>query len=157
MRKAASDDLEEIASIARQCLTEVMAKYHSPRVIVKFLEHQSVEEYRNQLCWKEVYVALKGDRIAGTGALANFGTAQKPFNSLSNCYVHPDLLRRGIGTLIVQTLIELASQRDPHILHCPSSRNGIKFYEHFGFTVDEIQNDADDEITWMSLYLKQGR
>lgn len=39
-------------------------------------------------------------------------------------------------------------------LHVPSSRNAIGFYEKMGFVKNEVQNDMEDEITWMSMEIK---
>ena len=38
-------------------------------------------------------------------------------------------------------------------LHVPSSRNAVGFYEKMGFSVDNVQQDIQDEITWMTKTL----
>ena len=65
--------------------------------------------------------------------------------------VKPELHRKGIGKALFDALRKIAIEKGAEIFHVPSSRNAVGFYSSMGFEVDEIQQDVDDEITWMSM------
>ncbi len=151
VRRANEDDIESIKNIIDYNFDEVIAEFHSPRIVSKFKEHNSAESLKSQLKWKKVYVAVDDNgNVVGTGAFADFGTKEEPKFSISNLYVLPNLHGTKIGTEIVFVLLSDAKQCKATSFHVPSTRNAIPFYEHWGFTVDEIQTDIDDEITWMT-------
>lgn len=56
--------------------------------------------------------------------------------SVSNFFVKPDLHNRGIGRFLFKKIFKTTKEKKAEILHVPSSRNGIGFYEKMGF-VDE--------------------
>ena len=154
IREANAEDIESIKLIIDRNFDEVISQYHSAAIVNKFKEHNSVENLKSQLGWKKIYVAAEENgQVVGTGAFANFGTAESPKYSVSNLYVLPEWHRKGIGAKILEILIGDAQKRNADTLHVPSTRNGVAFYEKFGFAIDKIQPDIDDEITWMTKEL----
>ena len=154
IRKIEEKDLKAVVDIAKDNFQNVMPEFHSQNVIHKFIQHQTVDSYKSQMEWKDIFVAVSNNEVVGTGALANFGNDESPKYSVSNCYVKVNLHNQGIGRIIVEEIIKLAKQKGAEMLHCPSSNSGISFYEKIGFIKDEIQNDKVDEITWMTFVLK---
>ena len=153
IRKADVKDIEQIKSLIDRSFDEIISQYHSGAIVNKFKTHNSSDNLRIQLNWKEVYVAVETETVLGTGALANFGTEELPKYSVSNLYVLPELHKGGIGTEILNILYTKAKETATKSLHVPSTKNSIDFYKKYGFIVDEIQLDTDDEITWMSMLL----
>ena len=153
IRRAKVDDIEQIKKLIDINFDEVIAKYHSPHVVSKFKNHNTVESLKSQLNWKKIFVADDGGCIVGTGAFVNFGTKDLPKFSISNLYVLPNLHGKGIGTQLITVLFAAAKEIDASFFHVPSSKNAIPFYEHYGFVVDEIQLETEDEITWMTMPL----
>jgi GNAT superfamily N-acetyltransferase len=76
---------------------------------------------------------------------------ENPKYCVSNFFVKPELHNRGIGRLLFEKILETAKLKGTKLLHVPSSRDGVGFYEKMGFIIDEIQNDIEDEITWMTI------
>lgn len=154
LREIVGQDVECISSLMARNFDEVMSKYHSKHIIEKFKNHNTPEKVKNQMLWKDIFVVEGDGEIVATGALANFGDVENPKYSVSNFFVKPELHNRGIGRFLFEKIFETAKEKKAEILHVPSSRNGIGFYEKMGFVKDEIQNDLDDEITWMTMMVK---
>ena len=155
IRKADEEDIEHIKTIIDRNFDEVVIKYHSPTIVSKFKEHNSIVNLKSQLNWKKVYVAAENEKIVGTGAFADFGTEEIPKYSISNLYVLPELHNKKIGTMLLDILMEDAKKAGAISFHVPSSRNSICFYEKFGFSVDNVQSDKEDEITWMTRFITE--
>lgn len=51
------------------------------------------------------WTAWQGERVAGIGALRDLGGMQGEVKSMRT---HPDFLRRGVGALVLETIIEAA-------------------------------------------------
>ena len=155
IRRAHDADIEAIKLIIDRNFDEIISKHHSPKVILNFKQHNSVENLKSQMLWKKIYVATENGKVVGTGAFVNFGTNDMPKYSISNLYVLLELHGKKIGTKIVDVLLSQAKEADTPTFHVPSSQNAISFYQKHGFMIDEIQPDIEDEITWMTktLYL----
>ena len=153
IRSARNTDIEAIKLVIDRNFDETMPQYHSPEVILKFKNHNSVESLKSQLAWKKIYVATEGELVVGTGAFANFGTVDTPKYSISNLYVLPNLHGKKIGTRIVEVLLLEAKKANAGAFHVPSSKNAVPFYQKHGSEIDAIQLDVEDEITWMTKKL----
>jgi N-acetylglutamate synthase-like GNAT family acetyltransferase len=147
------EDAESVAHLIAKAFDEVIIKYHSPLIVEKFKGQNTPEHLVQQMQWKEVYVVEEDGEIIATGALANFGNKDFPKFSLSNFYVKPELHRHGVGRELFAELYRRAIELGVEELHVPSTRNGVRFYERMGFSVDTAQDDLEDEITWMSMKL----
>lgn len=153
IRLAAENDVENIKYLIDKNFDEIISKFHSPEIINKFKNYNSIQSLKDQLKWKKFYVVCDNEQIVATGAFANFGTEENPKYSVSNFYVLPSLHGRGIGCKLMLKLIDLAKENRAKIFHVPSTKNAIPFYTKQGFSVDNYQPDTKDEITWMSMQL----
>lgn len=153
IRRADKGDIDRIKVILDRCFDEVMSTHHSQYVLEKFKAHNARESLLSQLDWKIVYVVEDDGEIIATGSLANFGTTEQPKYSLSNLYVLPERHSLGVGGMLVAQLLRDARSTGTTVVHVPSSRNAVGFYEKMGFAVDDEQHDTEDEITWMSMPL----
>jgi ribosomal protein S18 acetylase RimI-like enzyme len=154
VRKIEEQDVESVSGLMARNFDEVMSHYHSKHIIEKFKSHNTPELVKTQMLWKEIFVVEDDGGVVATGALANFGDSENPKYSVSNFFVKPELHNRGIGSLLFGKLLETAKEKKAELLHVPSSRNAVGFYEKMGFVKDEIQNDIEDEITWMTMNVK---
>ena len=154
VRKIKEQDIESVSSLMARNFDENMSQYHSKNTIEKFKNHNTPEKVRTQMQWKEIFVVEEDNEIIATGALANFGDVENSKYSVSNFFVKPELHNRGIGKLLFRRILETANEKGAELLHVPSSRNAVAFYKKMGFVQDEIQNDTEDEITWMTMKVK---
>lgn len=150
IRLAIESDIPVIREILKRNFDEVISKDHSSEVVEKFKAHNAEETLLHQLSWKRVYVAEIDNQVVGTGAFANLTYTDKPNYCISNLYVLPEYQRKGVGCSLVKVLFNDFEKTGDFAFHVPSTRGAVAFYSKFGFTVDDIQNDIADEITWMT-------
>lgn len=150
IRRAEAGDIETMAAIIADNFDHAMPE-HSPAVREHCRRNCAAEMLERQLTWKIAFVILLDNVIAGTGALANFGTAEAPKWSVSNFFIRVDRHGRGLGRTLLHKLFDEALKSGVEDLHVPSSRTAIKFYQKYGFVQAEVQPPEDQklEITWL--------
>ena len=131
-----------------------MAKHHSAAILAGFRADVTPQFFRDQMAWKQVFVAEEAGEVVATVALADSGSPGAPKYTVSQFYVRADAQGRGIGTRLLAHIGETAKSTGADRLHLPSSRNAIGFYELAGFSVDSGQPVAAIEITWMTMPLR---
>ncbi|MBB6217341.1 N-acetylglutamate synthase-like GNAT family acetyltransferase [Anaerosolibacter carboniphilus] len=154
IRKINEGDLEEVAHIIQRNFDEVMIQKHAREIVEKFRDRNKIEDLRQQMTWKDIYVVEIEGEIVATGALANFGDTATPKYSVSNFHVKPEHHKNGIGKALFNYLFHEAKNMNIDFLHVPSSRTGYDFYEKMGFIKDEAQRDEADEIIWMTMKIR---
>ncbi len=149
IRPAESADIPVMAQLIADNFDHAMPE-HSPAVREQCKKLCAAEALAGQLAWKKVFVILRDGAIAGTGALADFGTPELPKWSISNFFIRRDWHGTGLGRQLLHFLSEQALKFGAVELHVPSSRTGMAFYREAGFVRDEVQpeEDAKLEITW---------
>jgi S-methylmethionine-dependent homocysteine/selenocysteine methylase/GNAT superfamily N-acetyltransferase len=157
IRRMQDTDVEAVVALALADYDGVMAEYHSAEILAGFRSDLTPEFFREAMCRKQVFVVEESGELVATGALADFGTLDEPKHTVSQFYVRPDFHARGIGAHLLSHVLRVAADAGAEVLHVPSSRNAIGFYEHAGFIVDGSQPDAGIEITWMTLPLRGSR
>lgn len=150
IRLAGIDDIPAIRAVIIRNFDEVIAKDHSAEIVEKFKAHNSEDALIKQLSWKRIYVAEENGAIVATGAFANLSESGEARYCISNLYVLPNCQKRGIGSALVTKLFKDFRRMRAPSFHVPSTRGAVGFYQKFGFTVDPVQNDTADEITWMT-------
>ena len=148
------DDDEPVVELARANYDGVMAEHHSAEILAGFRDDVTPQSFRDQMAWKQVFVAEEAGEVVATGALADLGSPGAPKYTVSQLYVRSDVHGGGVGTRLLAHIGETAKSAGADRLHVPSSRNAIRFYERAGFTVDSGQPDAAIEITWMTMSLR---
>jgi len=151
IRKMEESDIDSVYEIIEKNFDGIMSEYHSKNVVEKFKNNNNPDRLRTQMQWKDIFVVENENGVIATGALANFGNDDSSKYSISNFYIIPEQHQSGIGRKLFNHLLTLAKSKDVNVLHVPSSRNAIGFYEKMGFIIDDIQNDLEDEITWMKM------
>lgn len=154
IRKMEESDIDSVYEIIQRNFDGIMSEYHSKDVVDKFKNNNNADSLRTQMQWKDIFVVEDENSVIATGALANFGSCDSPKFSISNFYIVPEHHQSGIGRKLFNHLLILAKSKNIDVLHVPSSRNAIGFYEKMGFIADDIQNDLEDEITWMTMSLR---
>jgi GNAT superfamily N-acetyltransferase len=153
IRPIREEDIQATVALTWRCMEEVISDHHSPAVVDRFRNEVTSDWLRRQMAWKDILVAQE-NAIVATGGIADFGSSESPKICVSQFYVNPDLHRRGIGKRLMEHLIRSVHDRHVPVLHVPSTRNAIPFYQSFGFVIDSIQPDSADEITWMTMDLR---
>jgi GNAT superfamily N-acetyltransferase len=153
IRRMNDHDVEPVVELALANYDGVMAEHHSAEILAGLRADVTPQFFRDQMAWKQVFVAEEAGEVVATGALADFGSPGAPKYTVSQFYVRSDVHGRGIGTPLLAHIGKAANGTGADRLHVPSSRNAIGFHERAGFTVDSGQPDASVEITWMTMSL----
>ncbi|MFZ5967085.1 MAG: GNAT family N-acetyltransferase [Bacillota bacterium] len=151
IREIKKEDIGTIMEIVNRNYDEVMIKVHSKEVVAKYKELNTLENWKRQMLWKEIFVVENNGEIIATGALANFGDDNSPKYCISNFFVKLEMHNQGIGKLFFNYILDVVKNKKIDSLHVPSSRSGFEFYKRIGFIEDDIQIDELDEITWMTM------
>ena len=154
IRRMEDQDVERVVELARANYDGVMAEHHTAEILAGFRAEVTPQFFRDQMAWKQVFVAEEAGEVIATGALADFGSSGAPKCTVSQFYVRSDVHGRGVGARLLAHIGETAKSTGADRLHVPSSRNAIGFYERAGFSVDSGQPDAAIEITWMTMSLR---
>jgi len=86
------------------------------------------------------WVAEEEDQIVG------FSDYVPDEKRITGIYVHPDYLRQGIGSKLLQKIEEDAREKGLKKLRCTSSVTAKKFYQDHGFEViEETTHDTNGE------------
>ena len=65
---------------------------------------------------------------------------------ITGIYVHPDFLRQGVGSRLLEKIIEDAREKGLEELHCESSVTAKGFYREYGFkVVEEVVHETSGE------------
>lgn len=125
-----------------------------------------IEEWCQTLNYRRVLplVAIVNERIVGQASL-HFGKGPERHIAAVRIFLAKDYRRRGLGSKMIQTLIELARKQDIHILVAEivaDQSKVIKAFQNLGFklycTFDDYfmlpDGDTRDVATLM-LHLKQ--
>lgn len=70
-------------------------------------------------------------------------------NTIGGVYVHPDFVRRGIGTKLLNAVEEVAIQRKCQIIYVTSSLSSVDFYKANGYQVVRNSGFLSDLTTWI--------
>jgi len=151
IRLIKKDDINKIIDFINRNYDEVMIKAHSKDVLERFKKNNTLENWKKQIKWKEIFVVEEDGEVIATGALVNFGNNDIPKYSISNFFVEPQKHRKGIGKLLFKHILEIAKDKKIKYLQMPSNRTGFEFYKRIGFGKDSIQDDGLDEIIWMTM------
>lgn len=81
-------------------------------------------------------VALVDGKVVGM--LETYGT-----NRISLLFVDSEYQRKGIATAMMSRIVSELRKRGYDKIVLNSSPNGLSFYEHFGFTVEDEEKNAD--------------
>jgi len=93
---------------------------------------QTEEDWRHLIRWSDgsTYIALDQDLVVGVGAAVPYGSER---GRLANIITHPEYRRRGIGQVVVQTLLRELRKRGISKIDLDSTLQGQELYERLGF------------------------
>jgi len=134
IREAQSDDLTTILSIMNEAILNTTAIYEYEERALPFIE----DWFNKKMLDNEpVIVCCDGDLILGYGTFGRFRPrAAYQFSVEHSVYVKNGFHRRGIGSLLLETLINLAKKRGYHTLIAgidAANQSSYEFHRRFGF------------------------
>jgi GNAT superfamily N-acetyltransferase len=132
IRTARPEDAPEIAGLLVRSIREICGPdYNNDEELLDFwCSNKTNDKIASWIQIPDNYwiVAIEDDRIVGVGTLSTKGT-------IDLCYLLPEYVRKGIGTLILNALIANARMLGLFRITLESTRTAKEFYLRNGFEV----------------------
>jgi putative acetyltransferase len=138
IRKYRESDSEEKRKLHMKVIKEVNKDDYSKHQIQAWTTFDEGSSVSKEVI--ERWVAVKNGGIVG------FSDYRYDEGSITGVYVHPDHLREGIGSKLLEKIVEDARNRGLEKLKCQSSVTAREFYQKHGFeVVEETTYETNDE------------
>jgi len=131
IRKAEAQDCPSIAQVHTSAVRAISTSLYTPEEIEAWAIPRTPEDYEQSICRKEFYVAVEDDVIVG------FGVLNQDSRVIEAVYVSPDVMRRGVGLMILGLLEERARALGLEVLALNASMNAVRFYQRAGYVAQE--------------------
>ncbi len=151
LRLATKDDIPQLAELRIEFIKEIRLEYHKDRI----------DEYREVMCnylEKEMssgnfiaWLAIANNEIIATSGLITIQRVPQFWNMsgkeayIMSMYTKPEWRNKGIGSAILEKLVEEAKNRDIIAIKLYATPMGKPLYEKHGFKMGK---------PGMSLYLE---
>lgn len=158
LRTARPDDLERLSALIALSYGKLYAGWYAPEVLAEALPKISAANPR--LLESDTYfVAEENGEAIGCGGCS----AEAPGNRentagtghIRHVAVHPDHLRKGVGSMIMQRVFETARAAGIKRLECLSSLQAEAFYSKQGFRKTGVVDIPFGDITFASVDMER--
>lgn len=129
LRRAVVEDSEAIVKLQAKSIQELGKSHYEQAVIDAWCDALDTEIVRKAISERFVVVAEENAKLCG------FGTLNLEKKKIQMLYVDPQFAGRGIGSMIIDAMIEEARRQGLLELTLESSLNAIAFYQKHGFVV----------------------
>jgi len=154
---ATLQDIPQILEIVNHYIANDSCIYDiDPRTIekqIEWFENQMIQQY-------PVIVAKQDDQVLGFASYSQYRPkVGYRFSMEHSIYLHPAFGQKGIGTLLMTSLISIAKEKNIHILIGgidASNLGSIQFHEKFGFQIVGRMNEVGFKFNrWLDLIWMQ--
>ncbi len=135
IRKFKKEDAYNASYVIREALLELNQKDY-PNTIIQFMFGKMDENKMLELAEDRVFVVAeyKG-KVVGTATLKE--------NYIGHVFVHPNMVRRGIGTRLMNAIEAIAKQNGYQQVELNASLTSEAFYESLGYKKRKNRQDGD--------------
>lgn len=138
IRKYRPEDLEDKKKVHREAIREIASKDYSEDEIDAWASFDDYGSIDNDVV--EGWVAI------ADGELVGFADYRKDEGRVINVYVNPDYLREGIGSRLLEQVLQDARNRGLDELTAEASVTAKEFYQSHGFeVVEETVHETNGE------------
>jgi putative acetyltransferase len=131
IRKADIQDCPSIAQVHTSAVRAISDSRYTPEEIESWSAPRSADEYKKAIHTKQFYVAVENEMIVG------FGVLNQENREIEAVYVSPDVMRRGVGLLILGFLEKQARALGLEELSLNASMNAVPFYLRAGYVPEK--------------------
>jgi len=129
LRKANRSDDIGMWLVRTAAINDIGEKYYPRSEIAKWASVEMPKKFGEIVERDDWYVAVQGDEIVATGLLDVSG------KSLGAIFVRPDQQRKGLATMMLSKLEDVARDKGIDRLTLESTLNAFEFYEKNGFSI----------------------
>ncbi len=128
IRKATRKDTAAICRVHRASITRICSSHYAPEHIEVWAGARQPQDYENAVENAAFYVAEEAGEVVGLSFL------DRDSGEVHAVYVHPDFVRRGVGTALLAALEEEARLCDLSTITLNATLNSVSFYKVRGFS-----------------------
>ncbi|BAZ28792.1 hypothetical protein NIES4074_12260 [Cylindrospermum sp. NIES-4074] len=139
IRLAKSEELKEILELQAKSLRTASAEYN-PIQIESLVRSQASARVKYDEIW---FVADYEDKVVGFASLL----LGEP--TISGVFVHPDFMRQGIGTRLLEAIEKTAVDKKYEILYVVSSLTAVNFYQTRGYQFIRKSGFSSEANVWI--------
>jgi len=150
IRPARKEDITEIHKLINKTIRISYPQIYKPRVVQYFIDHHNLSEIEKRMNDGFFLVLLDFNVIRATGFIDK--------SELGGVYVDPECQRKGMGSAVVNSLLEYASKHGIKRLFLHSTPTAKHMYDTFGFKVlcKRIENICNEPLEYYRMeYLMQ--
>ena len=122
-RLAKSEDIKKLLELQSSSIRLMSADY-TPRQIESLVRSQTLARYGSH---EIVFLASYKDELVGFACLIN------NYFQIGGLYVHPNFIRQGIGTQLLEFIEKTAIDKGCKVISVMSSLTAINFYKARGY------------------------
>ena len=127
VRLANPEECEAIYHVHVSAIRRLTSAHYSEAQIEAWAGPRRSGDYRPTIDESRMYVAEEAGEVVG------FGVIDLEVKSVGAVYVHPEHVRKGIGTEILRALEQRARNEGIDHLRLDASLNAAPFYSHLGY------------------------
>jgi GNAT superfamily N-acetyltransferase len=140
IRLSKPEDSEKIIELQTSSLRKLSSSYDSNQIESLVRSQASLRFAQAEIG----FVAEHENEIVGFAS----GLVQPP-GIISGVYVHPNLIRQGIGTRLLKAVEKIAIDRGNEAIHVFSSLATVKFYQANGYQLIRKSGFYSETKTWI--------
>ena len=146
IRVATESDIPELAKLYRDSVTAIAKEYYSPEQVATWAaSSRNTEGFKKFILEATTFLAEKSDKILGFSGVENDG-------HVASIYVRPGYFRQGIGTRLLEVVVEHAQIHNIPQLYSEASEFSKPLFEKFGFQNYDIERVNRNGV-WFERYL----
>jgi putative acetyltransferase len=146
IRLAKSFDIERLIELQSNSIRSLSTDYE-----LREIESLVISQARARLTYNEiVFLAFYKDELVGFACLIVNSSR------LSGLYVHPNFIRQGIGTHLLDFINKTAREKGCKVIDVYSSVTAVNFYQSRGFQVIRSSGFFTEDNIWIPCtYMKK--
>lgn len=150
LRAYAEADLQALRTIYKTSIQELGQDHYSPEQIAAWAGFaDNTDTFSDWLNNSRIVVAID-DRDVQIG----FGGLEMPCR-ISCLFVSPHLSRCGVGSLLVEHLLSLRTEKTPVTYTTEASELSKPLFEKFGFVVTEIEHTRVSDVAFTRYAMRK--
>lgn len=139
IRQSKPEDLESISQLQADSLRTL--SLYSSNQIESLIRSQKIPKFQS---YETIFVAEYDNKIVGFAYFLIFLEFR-----VNGIFVHPNFMRRGIGTKLLNAIEEVAIERKCRVINVMASLSSVDFYKANGYEVIRKSGFHSEFSTWI--------
>lgn len=145
LREASLDDMDQITTLFKETILHINSKDYSEKQVQTWASRaENTNKWRDRIRHQYFVVAVSGDQIIGFGSIN-----QDAY--LDTIFVHKDHQHEGVGTALLQKMLEYAQSNGKAEVYTEASLTARAFLEKHGFRTQKPQQKFRDGVVFVNF------